>query len=439
MMKQSPRFIDELFEWCDRKSLVVTNQGVTRSRWVQNTLQESSLDILISNSDNFKLGKEHTTLSDHYIIKLTCRNFKVEVLRHKTYIEVTNWKFDRTIAANFLEKSLQTLPKLTKESVKEFDYGIRASLTKTLIKFARSRKLTVHRQNEVTSVKIVRLKNRRDKLRKKWGKEKTALNYVELVRATRDLRREVRRVRKGVIKSKMSKSPKDFWNEVKILRGIQNNEVEHLMVEGVRMEDRKKISNVFAEFFTGKVDKILNDYIPSEPDGLKEITDFEPFTEVDIGSAIDRLSNKKSAGMDCLSGFYVKMFKHILVPYLKDLFNLIQTKGEIPPTWKIAKIIPIHKKGNTNNVENFRPVSNISSIAKIFELCVLQRLEALDQDHLLGNFQHGFRKKHSTTSAIAELINNISESIENNKKVAVYSADLTAAFDLLRKEKLVEI
>jgi len=52
--------------------------------------------------------------------------------------------------------------------IKEFDFGIRASLTKTLIKFARSRKLTVHRQNEVTSVKIVRLKNRTDKLRRRW-------------------------------------------------------------------------------------------------------------------------------------------------------------------------------------------------------------------------------------------------------------------------------
>jgi len=99
----------------------------------------------------------------------------------------------------------------------------------------------------------------------------------------------------------------------------------------------------------------------------------------------------------------------------------------------------VHKKGPTNLLENYRPVSNINSIAKLYELCVLQRLESFDQDESLGYAQHGFRKRHSTTTAVVEIVDSICEARENKNLVAIYSADLTAAFDILRKEKLAEI
>jgi len=158
-----------------------------------------------------------------------------------------------------------------------------------------------------------------------------------------------------------------------------------------------------------------------------------------VGEAIKRLSNKKSSGMDNISGFFIKKFGVTLIPYLALLFNKIINENVIPGTWKIAKIVPVHKKGPFDDVINFRPVSNINSVAKIFELCLLQRIEKLDQDALHGIHQHGFRPSHSTVTAIAEIIDNISESRDQKNVVGIYSVDLTAAFDLLRKEKLVEI
>jgi len=89
--------------------------------------------------------------------------------------------------------------------------------------------------------------------------------------------------------------------------------------------------------------------------------------------------------------------------------------------------------------ENYRPVSNINSIAKIFEICVLQRLEEYDQDELIGLNQHGFRKHHGTDTAIADILQYVYEEKEKGKSVGIYSADLTAAFDLLQKDKLVLI
>jgi len=164
-----------------------------------------------------------------------------------------------------------------------------------------------------------------------------------------------------------------------------------------------------------------------------------PFHKNEVFKALSRLSNKKSHGMDCLSGFFIKKFASILVEPLTVLFNRVIKDNEIPPTWKIAKISPVHKKGSLFDVANFRPVSNLPAISKVFELCLLQRLETFDTDALVSPNQHGFRKSHSTDTAVCEVMSLISEGLESGQKVGLYSADLTAAFDLLRKEELVEI
>jgi len=438
MSNTKSKFYDELHEWCDMKSLTISNVGVTRSRWVVDQFQESSLDIAISNTSKFVFEKEHTTLSDHYIMKLTCQDF-IRPKKGKSFISVTNWNFDYLEANRYLRELLENMPLMTNYSVHEMDYGIRASLSMTYRKFVRSRELVIRDSHEVTSIKIVRLKNRRNRLRKKWLKSKTAINFVNMVRETRLLRKEVRRVRKNLIRSNMSKSLKHFWQEINKLRGVYRNEVDSITINGEKTNDLRTIAGSFIDHFTNKVNNLLKNYVPYEPDSMNIGMEKIPLTEKDVGSAFSRLSNKKSSGMDGLSGFFIKIFLKVLTPFLTTLFNMILDTGIIPSTWKIAKIIPVHKKGDINKVENFRPVSNINSISKVFELTILQRFEQLDQDLMLGSFQHGFRKEHGTDTAIAEVVNMISEGSDEGDLVGVYLADLTAAFDLLQKEKLVEM
>ena len=74
----------------------------------------------------------------------------------------------------------------------------------------------------------------------------------------------------------------------------------------------------------------------------------------------------------------------------------------IPEQWLIAKIIPIHKKGSINNIENDRPVACLCSTTKIFESLILNRinkLEALNKINLAEKQQHGFTKGKSTATA----------------------------------------
>ncbi len=105
-------------------------------------------------------------------------------------------------------------------------------------------------------------------------------------------------------------------------------------------------------------------------------------------------------------------------------------------TWKISKVIPVLKKGQHRKVDNYRPVSNVSSIGKVFEQCVLNKLLQSGPSKLFGTHQHGFFPCRSTTTALLTIQDYICRNLDDNKIVLLFSADLSAAFDMLRPESL---
>jgi len=434
--KKSSRFLNELIEWNDSKGLNILDSGTSRARWVDNNLQQSTIDFVLSNTNKLNLSKEFTHLSDHFIIKMNILTF-LPIVRNKTWVTLKNWQFDIDKAIGFLSPLLESSLIMSLENVNEIDYRIRACLIRTQKHFVLSRKTCLNNPSQVTSIKIVKIKNWRNKLRKRWLNDRSAINWVNLVRASRLLKKEVARVRRKKIKSNLSKGSKEFWNEIKKLQGVTNDEIGKLVVNGTEVVMKDKIADLFVEFFTNKVNNLLGNYSPEPIVIIAD--DFQHFTIAEVKLAIDRLTNKKSAGLDGISGFFVKKFNNTLAPYLAFLFNKMISSNSVPELWKIAKIIPVHKKGPKTELSNFRPVSNLLSIAKIYELCLLSRMEKFDPDLLHGLSQHGFRKEHSTTTAVVEIVDFICNERDNKNVVGMYSVDLTAAFDLLTKERLIHV
>jgi len=432
------KFHSEIVQFADSKALNIINLGITRARRVLDVLQESAIDFIITNSSKFKTSKEFCELSDHCVVKTHCFNFD-HIIREKKLITITNWNFDLTSAKNFLKSELEALPILSSANVDDVDYWIRACLVKTSVKFVKTRQLVSRNSNEIVSPQIIKLRNWKLRLRKKWLKEKTAVNYVNWIRSCRILRKEVRKVRRNHINSKLQKGSKEFWSTINQLRGVKSGNISKIEDNNIEIVDKEKITDRFINFFTDKVNNLLGAYEPFDPQLEYDNAEPEWFNDAEIVKAFARLSNKKSSGADDISGFFIKQFSSVLLPYCNHLFNLILKTSAIPGVWKIAKLSPVHKKGSELEISNYRPVSNLISIAKIFELCVLQRLEAMDQDLLFGTNQHGFRKQHSTDTALGTLISHVTRLRDQGKAAAVYSVDLTAAFDVLQKEKLVHI
>jgi len=436
-VESSSRFKNELLEWTDKHGLSIAETDYTRRRVVAHVTQESRLDLLITNRDNFKVDISFNDFSDHALLTFN-KVSSMSVFSKKQKVFYSNWRIDEEEAMTFLRGSLSRLPVVA--NVHDLDYGIRASLILTIRKFVITREMSVRGPSQVVSPLIVKLRNRKSRLLKTWNKKRSPESWSLFLSASKALRSEVRRVRAQVLRGRMKKGSKEFWSEVGKLMGKTMPNGITLNAGGKEISDDKVIAETFSNFFQKKVDGILGAYSPFPHQGLHDgVIDFEQLTCQELELAFNRLTNKKCSGMDGIPCSFLKSMSKVLIPYLVKLFNMIIKENAIPDTWKISRICPVFKKGSSLQVENYRPVSNLNSVAKLFEICLLQRFERFDSDFMMGVSQHGFRSHRSTVSATASLISHVSDLVENKKQVAIYSVDLTAAFDVLRKETLVDL
>ena len=117
-------------------------------------------------------------------------------------------------------------------------------------------------------------------------------------------------------------------------------------------------------------------------------------SQTEILEIIKSLKNTNSTGHDDISTKFVKLAAPLLAPALGKLFNLAISTGVYPDNLKIAKVIPIFKKGDSTSVNNYRPISILSPLNKIFEKILYSRLmNYINKSNLLYKFQYGFRKK----------------------------------------------
>lgn len=116
----------------------------------------------------------------------------------------------------------------------------------------------------------------------------------------------------------------------------------------------------------------------------------------EVEKAVSELKNKKAPGTDQIKNELIKLGKQPLLPILTQIFNDILKNAEIPDQWKISKIILLHKKGNINDINNYRLISLISSLYKIFASILNKRISG-QLCKALSVEQAGFRKGFSTS------------------------------------------
>ena len=208
---------------------------------------------------------------------------------------------------------------------------------------------------------------------------------------------------------------------------------------GVTQIDDKKISELLSDQFAS---------VFSHDDGTSPtihgekgaIIDDLTFTANGIIKLLSNLNIRKASGSDEVSARILKECAHEVGKPLVLLFSASLEQGEIPDEWRHAIITPIYKGNNKNRskAENYRPVSLTSVTCKIMEHIVHSHImKHLDENKILSESQHGFRKYRSCETQLLETIHKISSSLNNKEQVDSVLLDFSKAFDKVCHRKLL--
>ena len=152
---------------------------------------------------------------------------------------------------------------------------------------------------------------------------------------------------------------------------------------------------------------------------------------------MNKLKSDKACGIDHLLNEYFMKFKDIMAPILVRVFNIIFDSGEFPNDWSKGIIIPLHKKGDTDNTDNYRGITLVSNLSKIFTSILNNRLlQWSEENNIISDAQFGFKHGSGTTEAIFALHNLISLYLNKKKKLYCCFIDYKKAFDTVDRDKL---
>ena len=156
-------------------------------------------------------------------------------------------------------------------------------------------------------------------------------------------------------------------------------------------------------------------------------------------SLILNLNPNKSNGPGSFPTKILKYVVDIIAKPICDLVNMSILNGVFPDALKIAEVIPVFKKGNKLLCNNFRPISLLSNLSKIFEKIIHERTyNFLNECKLFYNLQFGFRHNYSTNHALIKITELIRKAIDNKKIACGVFIDLQKAFDTVNHKILLQ-
>ena len=217
---------------------------------------------------------------------------------------------------------------------------------------------------------------------------------------------------------------KKFWSHVK--SKSKSTRIPETVRYGHRFRrDCTEQAEIFNEYFSHQF---------SEPSSYDIDIDFTSdcrfkdlrFHALDVYLILKSINPSKAAGPDDIHGMVLRNCASSLATPIASLFNCVYVSGCIPDEWRLASVVPVHKKGDKSSVENYRPISLTCLIMKVLERCIKAKLLA-ECEGYLDPRQHGFINGKSCTTQMVPFADNLAIAINNKSRVIYF--DFTKAFD----------
>ena len=229
-------------------------------------------------------------------------------------------------------------------------------------------------------------------------------------------------------------------NDILSKTKLQTKSKTVIVENGVTHKDKEIIANKFNHFFTNIAQTLAREI---KYDGNKNykyylnkridtVFTFQNIDEETVRKTIQNLPSKNSCGLDGISSKLIKIIEPAIIKPLTLLINQVFNTGIFPDELKIAKVIPLFKKDDPTLLKNYRPISLLSTIAKVMEKIIFTQLSSYFNEHkLIFDNQYGFRPKHSTEYAALELVDRIITQMDKKETPINIFLDLSKAFDTI--------
>ena len=308
---------------------------------------------------------------------------------------------------------------------------------KTAVSTSFPEKTSKNRYDFNMSQGLLKSKNKKNRLLNQYKRgiveKEVYLRYNKIYRTL------IRKEQERKFKDKLTESGTDSRKKWRVLKAELKLTERKETIESIRVQDKtvttkEEISKAFKNHFETCALK-LADEIPNggecEPLFEQQATwGFKPINLTELIKLIDSLKPKNSSGFDLLSNRMLKKEKLKISLKIIDLINETIACGIFPDVLKIAKVIPLFKKGDPTNPSNYRPISLLPVLSKVFEKVINKQMtEKLDELHLIDDNQYGFRSSHSTEDAVTKFIDEIEKAKTINKHVISIHIDVSKAFD----------
>ena len=224
-----------------------------------------------------------------------------------------------------------------------------------------------------------------------------------------------------ILKSTIGKSPKTTGIE-KTNKGIIADKCnEHFVSIGDRLA--KEIHSNDKQYATARLKPVTRKF------------SIKPISVTQVIKLLEKLINSKATGIHGILNRALKDSAEIIAPSLTDILNFSVASKVFLDDLKVGKIAPVYKSGDKNQINNYRPISVLPAVARVFEKIIYGQLyEYFMTNKLLGNQQFGFRSPHSTALALSKSTSNWWLSMDKGNMNSVIFLDIKKAFDTVNHE-----